>query len=958
MARRPQNLLWRLYRIRPLGAALLCLPPLVLAAIYSLRAYSRIDIYRRETEQDAPITLSMFHLALFDTLRVDARRMSMPPPPDPPTLPVFAFEFDRDDWETLEKSGAIEDERPYVKAKMEHDGVLRKVEVRLRGGRYWHTDLPQKSLKVKLDRGDLIDGRRVFNLINDPTPMVVAEPLILGLAARLGALTPKAGFARVKLNGKDLGVYQMETQPDESLLRANRRVPGGVYSGDLPDSAKTKELWASAARWKKVASRSGTEESEADKSELERFIAMVGTASHREFARFASEEMNLEAFAAVDVLDIAFGGDQHDFRSNHKYYFDPYKARWEPIAWNFRGFRSDPRFHLVESPVLIRLEMTPAFLELRDRMLYEFLMGDGSPAAVREFGTRLFLDVAAELKTDAFWDAYRLLPKVDAYHRRMVRPMNLERSVLVFEGELMTYATRHAQLVRALEKNPLYVSTGAPEPVDEGSRSSADAGQTAWSFQTPLRLIIDGRGGARLRRLSVEYADDCSDPTFVLERGESLVVEGGPEGTGKATPGVELHPGVALEPRPDANARRGKVQTKLVPAEYDFVLSSFCEPKEIEVEGVHLATGARVRGRPAPAELLASLVKQWAAPEDAPQLEVGQVSTHPSELDPSPPEVVEFGPGQVMITETRVLPSHETVIVHPGTTIHLAKGASLIFRGQVLFQGTARSPIVVRGDEGWGGIALHGPAARGSSFEHVEVDGGSVVSDGRLTHPSMVAIHDTEDITIDDCVFRNNTGEGDAVHVAYVQNLTVTDTRFVNTGGDGLDLEFVNAEVSRVDFANIGDDALDLMGSELVVADSTVIGANGNGISAGEESQVHVRSSLISDAKVAVLAKNASDVWLTGSVLYQNEIGVRVYTREVRYAGDSHVSASALFVIESTKQAIKRQDRDRDHLDQGRILESLPQDGTADHLRDNVLRLPAWDELPTWVDKKRQQVVL
>ena len=49
------------------------------------------------------------------------------------------------------------------------------MELRLRGQRYWHTGTDQKSLKVQLPKGKLVKGHRVFNLINDPSPMVVGE---------------------------------------------------------------------------------------------------------------------------------------------------------------------------------------------------------------------------------------------------------------------------------------------------------------------------------------------------------------------------------------------------------------------------------------------------------------------------------------------------------------------------------------------------------------------------------------------------------------------------------------------------------------------------------------------------------------------------------------------------------------------------------------------------------------
>jgi hypothetical protein len=955
--------------VRRLSALSLCLPALILGGIYAIRAYARIDVYRRGTGQEGvPIDLPMFQLALFDTLRVDTRRMSMPPPPNPSTLPVYAFQFERQDWETLERSGKLDGDRPYVHAKLDYERALHDVKVRLRGSRYWHTDLPQRSLKVKLDKGELVDGHRVWNLLNDPTPMVVGEHLILDLARELGALTPQSGFARVKINEKDQGVYLFETQPDESLLRNNRRIPGGVFSGDLPDSAKTSELWGGTKRWKKVSARTDSKEDAENMAELDAFLGEVMHASYEEFTEFARTHMNLEAFAAVDVLDVAFGGDQHDFRSNHKYYYDPYRARWEPIAWNFRGFRSDPRFNPVENPVLIRLLMTPDYLLLRDRMLYQFLMGEGTPAAVRERGVRTFVGLAPELRTDPFWDAYRMLSRVNSFYRRMVRPMDLERAALVFEGEITTYSARHAQLVRELEKNPLYLEQGPSRRIEvplaaglgeaaaqTAERSPAEASS---AFHTPLLAVIDGRGGVKLRALRVEFGDDCGDRSFQLLRDGAPVTEGGADGEAELHQDIYLRPAVELFSRPDANARRGKVQTGLVPADYSFELISQCAPGKVELQGVHLATGSHVRSRKASAELLARVPQHWPAPSDVPALAVGQVMAHPASLEAAPAERIEFGPGEVLVAETRVLPANSEVVVHAGTTIHLAEGASLVFRGRVDFQGTAIAPITLSGTSGtWGGVALIGPGTRGSRLRHVRVAGGSTVTLPDYHFPAMVNIHDTSNIAIDDCRFSDNEGQGDAVHVAYVDDLSVEDSEFANTGGDGLDLEFVHATVSRVEFVNIGDDALDLMGTTVELADSVVLGAAGNGVSAGEESDAKVRSTLIDEAKVGVLAKNDSDVSLTGSVLFDNDIGVRVYTREVRYEGDSHVNASQLFVVGSKKKPIRREDRRADKLDQGRILESLPQDGNVDHLRDNVLDIGDWQELPEWVENRRRRVL-
>jgi hypothetical protein len=147
------------------------------------------------------------------------------------------------------------------------------------------------------------------------------------------------------------------------------------------------------------------------------------------------------------------------------------------------------------------------------------------------------------------------------------------------------------------------------------------------------------------------------------------------------------------------------------------------------------------------------------------------------------------------------------------------------------------------------------------------------------------------------------------------------------------------------------------MGSQVKLSDSVILGAAGNGVSAGEESSVDVHNSLIADSKVGVLAKNAARVALSGSLLYRNGTGVRTYQRTVRYAGPSQVTANVLFVASSSVAAVKRDDRTRDTLDQGRVLLDLPQRGALDHVLEDVLELSDWQALGPWIADQKGQAI-
>ena len=933
----------RLYRVRPLTAAMLCLPGLLLCAWYSWKAFSSFDSYRRLADPEVELTAADFRLALHDGVSRDLRRMTLAPAPERSKIERFDLRMSSDAWGAL--YGDAGRSRRYVPAELDLGSELQPVEVRLRGSKHWHVAGQQRSLKIRLPAGDLYDGHRVFNLIDDPNPMVVGEELILDLARESGVLTPRSSFARVSVNGDDLGVMRFETQPDEGLLRLRRRMPGSIYSSNLPPAAGTGELWSGTAHWSKAAWREESEK--ASFAELERLLDRLGNATGRQFVEFARSELDLEAFAAHDAVDIVFGGDQHDFRDNHKLYFDPYRGRFEPVATNFRGYKHEEHLNLVESPILLRLKTVPEYLSLRARILNDLLVGEGRVAALERRGRKILRRLAPDLRSDRYFEAYKMLPGVDRFHRQMMRPMDLERAVLVFESELGTYSARHAFLTRRVQRNPLWLAPfeterrTAPEATDEvgAARSAAE------SFVTRLELIVDGQAGVELDEVRIGWPEGCDDPEFEVRFG------------GEPAHGLKLHPRVELVARADPGRAEGDVRAVAAPAGYPLEIESTCPPRSVEAWGAHLATGSRIRSRPAPAELLERLARPCLGPDDVPRFEPGEIAPDPHRLMEPAPEIVRLGPGDVEVGETRVYGPHQAVEVAAGTRLRMGRGASLVFLGPVRFAGSEREPIEVEGasTEPWGGIAIQGPATAGSSLEHVIVRGGTRPSWRMVPYPGTIDVHDTERIAIRDCRFGGNAEADDMLHAVYVDDLAIEECLFEDAAGDAVDLEFVDGALRRVEMRRLGDDGLDLMGADVVLADSLVVGCAGYGVSAGEETEARVRDSLLASCKTGVLAKNASSVALTGALLYDDEIAVRLYKRTVRYAGDSRIDADTLYAV-SCGATGKTDDESADLLFLGRVERRIPVDGSLDHLLQNVLGLAEPEQIERFVAERRGEV--
>lgn len=945
----------RIYRMRPLTALVLCLPATLIVLWYSWNAYERFAVARRVEGERVPFTRELFQLHLYDLLSRDARRMTLEPPPAKSSLETFAFRIDREGLDILESGRDRSSGRTYAPAKLEYQGQLEKVELRLRGQRYWHMGTEQKSLKVKLPKGRLVHGHRVFNLINDPSPMVVGEQLILDLAREHGILTPVSSFARVRMNATDLGVFRYETQPDESLLRTSDRVPSSIYSGDLASDGDSWELWMSTKAWKKPAASSDDEATASNLDELERLLHMVRESTHETFADFARHELDLERFALFDAIDVAFGGNRHNFRQNQKYAFDAFRGLWEPIAWSFEGFRDDPNFNPVEHPLSIRLKMVPGYLALRDRLLYEFLVGEGSYTAIQRRGVKELEKLAPELNTDPFWDAYHLMNRVDGFHRQLVRPMTMARAVLVFESEMTTYRQRTEQLLAELTTNPLYVTWYAPSATENG-----ETGQVTPPVRTRLALFIRGRVGVDLTQIAVSVPETCrSDPARLLQGSRVLVESTRTDLVALERP-LRLLPGIRLAAVDEPGSTNGTVRTEPTVERFELELETRCFPKRFEVTGTQLATGKRVVAHPAPQALAREVPLKRRSLDERVLFEPGEVAPHPWALELPEPERIELGPGLVEIATTRVFGAHQEVRVAAGTRFAMGAKASLIFLGKALFLGTQAEPIVIerKGVEFWGGVALLGRATRGSRLVHVQASGGSSARYRLASLPAMLNLHDTSDIQLDHCRLRQNAGQGDVVHVAYVEGLSVTDSEIRDATEDAWDLEFTRGRLERVRVVNAGDDALDLMGSDLEIADSVLLGAKGNAISAGEATNARLRDSLIARAKVAILAKNASRVDLSGTLLFRNATGVRVYQRTVRYEGESQVSADFSFGALTGKKLIDRSDREHEHLDFGSIQSGLPPSGLFDGMLRDLLGLTSWSDLDAWITREQSGDVL
>lgn len=934
----------RIYKLGLLPGLILAAPLLVGTLWFAWSAWASVDRYRRAMGEDGPVDLSLYQIALYDELHRDLKRLTLPARPAHGGIPTIALSLSRDNLDRLNLQLAQQGEsNEYVKGLLEKDGRVHEVNVRYRGEQAWQTLGAQKSLKVQLKRGDLLDGVRTFNLLNDPTPFGLEDQLILDLAREQGLLAPELHPVWVRLNNHDLGVFRFVPQPDETLIRRGQRIPGNMYSGDTEETdpqTKVGALFQSDRGWQKVADKD--QEHPEDRRELTRFLAAINDASHLEFQRYAEAELDLPRWALFDALDVIFAGSEHDYYSNQKLYADPYRGKLEPVAFSFRGFQHEEGFNLVDHPLLLRLKMTPRYLALRDRAIYELLTQGASVPAIRTRAAAAMEAMADELAADPYWDAYKLLPRATKVHRFFLRPMTLDRWRLAAAAELEGLASRSRFLLDALEDPGLSLSRGAFAPAGSdhlGRYELEIRGHAAYQIERWQLL------GPCAGRYSV-HPD--LDQDGILDPEEVAVVEA-PLGEGDQPSGRRtLTARARLLPHPDPSPKRGRTLAEPVATRYGFFIrSSGCAPTGGNLVLSSLVTSASVRlelgGLPRP---LPPVSTATVGAHVVPRLRLGEEAPHPwSFPEPPPPRTITLGPGPVEFPDGRVFLASETVRIEAGTELRLGPGASLIFHGPVDAVGTSAAPIrVVRraSDQPFGGVALQGPATAGSRLVSWVVQGGSQAQAQAIDYTGVVSLHDSSDLLLEDWIISGTTLAEDVLHANGVRGLELHELRIDGAPTDGVDLEFVQGNLRGLRINGAGDDCLDLMGADLRLQDSLLSACTSNGISAGEETRLTAHGLLVAGAKAGVLAKNASEVTILRSLIFRVEQGLRARRKAIRYGGQSRIAGSEVFIADA-KLALDFDKGSQISVD--RVQTERPVDGELTHLLEQVLRRGSWAEL-------------
>ncbi len=240
----------------------------------------------------------------------------------------------------------------WLAARLAFDGVEMRAEVRLKGALRDHWSHPTKwSVQVKLKGDDRLLGMRRFSLQHPATRSFLHEWLFARALRDEGCLAPRVEFVDVALEGRELGIFTLEGQPDRYLIEAQGHRDGPVVDLDKRDwlaywrfRSAHAQLGYWKARWfyqeAAVEARGGPDTTPAAPLPAQAIALLAG---FRSGALRASQVFDVEALARHLAVRAVMGSAELDWK-DLPFHYNPLTDRLAPIGREVH-FRPRPDEH-------------------------------------------------------------------------------------------------------------------------------------------------------------------------------------------------------------------------------------------------------------------------------------------------------------------------------------------------------------------------------------------------------------------------------------------------------------------------------------------------------------------------------------------------------------------------------------------------------------------------------------
>ena len=758
--------------------------------------------------------------------------------------------------------------KDFKNAKFFADGREYDARGSYRGDEGIHFLYEKKSWRIKFPDENYFDGMKALNLIIPEDRLFLVEEFDSYRARKLGVPAPESRFAMLRLNGQPLGVYWVVEQWGPAMLEKLGLNPDANLYGEVGFGG---DIYDNLALWQKYAENPN--QSPEDFSELRELFRLIHHPSDEYFWRHVPSLVDMDEFYRWQVLNALAASTHADTVHNARLYFDPTIGKFKFLPWDVymeplrEWMLPDQGIDFIDyNPLVQRILKNPAYLDARNRVLWECVKDDRELEDDLAFYDRLFKEVRVAFLQDTrkrypnsfFFSETTRTRNIIKENVRELREMLKKSAVSVLPTmnlpapeNRLTFSPIGLRLdisVKSLAPQELEALTINGVPASAGLVTIYEDANKSGALDPGDRAVWSGRRS--------EDGTMRAEGLGVVMRGQ---LETRPEETGFGLGRTWL-----LE-----NAHRLFVLTGNAPLSSAAVTLDFKNALTGErrsVSGNRMANAALFRRR-----------------DDA-DLDLPSFLRRYPEFIQSGSRAVTLPSGPHFFSETIIFPKGVSLAVAPGASVLLGPSVSLILFGSLRAEGTLAAPISfgrLDPNRPWGTLAVVG-AGDTSIVRFGRFDGGSGdYVNGIYTRASLSFFSSPLEFT-DSAVTRAAFDDGLNVKNAAVK---ISRNRFEGNSADAVDLDYVSGTAERNTFRFNGNDGLDISGSRIVIRDNLIVGSGDKGISVGEESHTDLVNNVIADGNIGVAVKDSSAALLLENTVVGNKSGLELYRKKQVFGG-------------------------------------------------------------------------
>jgi hypothetical protein len=283
-----------------------------------------------------------------------------------------------------------------------------------------------------------------------------------------------------------------------------------------------------------------------------------------------------------------------------------------------------------------------------------------------------------------------------------------------------------------------------------------------------------------------------------------------------------------------------------------------------------------------------------------------QLAQHPFLVQDEQKFQLRIRPGVWDVEGSMILPRGWSLKISAGTTLRFQKDAGILGLGPLIFEGTAKAPVILSGTSGkngpgtWKGLLLMESKAA-SHWSHVIVKNTTGMKFGEWLLTGGITFYKST-IRLEHCAFEDNQTE-DALNIVQ-SKFHLKEIRITGTLSDGFDADFSDGVVDGGVFEDIGKmgggDAIDISGSVVEVRNARFRNISDKALSVGEKSVMTASGIHADHVGTGAVSKDGSQLNISDSTMTGiTNAGLMAYIKKPEF-GPAKIEAKGIQFAEAT----------------------------------------------------------